>query len=453
MVPPTVDSARRVAWEVLAAVRTHGAYVNLTLPALLRERGVEGRDAAFATELTHGTVRRQGSYDAVLATCTDRPLSRLDPGVLDVLRLGCHQLLWMRVPSHAAVDTSVDLTRLMIGHRPTSLVNAVLRKVARRDFDAWMDVVAPAGECEPLARLAIVHSHPRWIVDAFYDALGASVAETEALLRADNEAPAVTLVARPGLLDPDDLTSDATHGRWSPYARTLTSGDPGAIPDVRRGRAGVQDEGSQLVTLAAAATAVDGRDCWWLDACAGPGGKAALLAALATARDARVMAQEIHPHRALLVANSLRLLKEAVVVVADGTQSTWRNDAFDRVLVDAPCTGLGALRRRPEARWRRTAADVAPLAHLQTTLLHRSLDATRPGGVAAYVTCSPHRAETVDVVARVRADRADVDLLDATEVMQSVTVERLADVAAPYLQLWPHRHGTDGMFLALLRRR
>jgi 16S rRNA (cytosine967-C5)-methyltransferase len=219
---------------------------------------------------------------------------------------------------------------------------------------------------------------------------------------------------------------------------------------VREGRAGVQDEGSQLMALALVAASLEGpsgRDDQWLDLCAGPGGKAALLGALAVERGAHLLAAELQPHRARLVARAVG--PTAWTVAADGRAPAWPGDRFDRVLLDAPCTGLGALRRRPEARWRRQPTDLPRLGVLQRALLQSALQSVRPGGVVAYVTCSPHIAETRVVVADVTRDRGDVDRLDARPYLAGVPL--LGD--GPDVQLWPHRHGTDAMYLALLRRR
>ncbi|KAA1423243.1 rRNA cytosine-C5-methyltransferase [Mumia zhuanghuii] len=441
-----VDPTRKVAWEVLRAVEEQDAYVNLLLPGLLRDHGITGRDAAFTTELTHGTIRRSRTYDAVLDTLAPKGI---DAPVRDVLRLGTHQLLAMRVPSHAAVSTSVDLTRAVIGHRPASFVNAVLRKVAAADLDTWVSRVAPPYAEDPVGHLAVVHAHPRWVVEAFRDALGEHDGELGALLAADNEPPQVTLVARPGLAEPGDLDGvDGEPGEWSPYAFRLAGGDPGGIPAVRDGRVGVQDEGSQLVAIVGASVPVDGPDERWLDLCAGPGGKAALLGAIAAGRGGTLVANEVTPHRADLVRSAVRLLDNTEVTVHDG-RTLESATPYDRVVVDAPCTGLGALRRRPEARWRRQPSDLESLTALQKALLEHALDLTRVGGVVAYATCSPHLSETRDIVDAVISARDDVEVLDATAVLPDVPH---LDRSAPYAQLWPHLHGTDAMFVAVLRR-
>lgn len=425
----SIDPARAVAYEAVREVDDKDAYVNLVVPRLLRDRGVSGRDAAFATELVSGAIRLRGTYDAIIASLARQGLEQVDPPVLDALRLGAHQLLSMRVPDHAAVSTTVELVRRHVGHKPVGFTNAVLRKIAARDLTAWIEEVTR--DLDGDEALAVAYSHPLWIVRELRAALP-QPEELPELLAADNAPPKVTLVARPGLIAPDELPG--TPGALSPYARILDGGgSPGDIAAVRDGRAGVQDEGSQLVAIGAADAPIEGRDECWLDLCAGPGGKAALWGALARRRGATVVANEVQRHRAELVRQGVRALDNVEVTVHDGRHGPWEPGSFDRVLVDAPCTGLGALRRRPESRWRRTPSDLADLTRLQGDLLGRALELVRPGGVVAYATCSPVVAET----------RGVVD--DAVRGRDDVTVEGTH-------QWWPHRDGTDAMFLALLRR-
>ncbi|MFJ1795438.1 RsmB/NOP family class I SAM-dependent RNA methyltransferase [Kitasatospora griseola] len=459
---PKKDPARIVAFRALRAVDERDAYANLILPSLLREaerKGMERRDAALATELVYGTLRGQGTYDAIIAACVDRPLREVDPPVLDVLSLGAHQLLGTRIPSHAAVSATVELARVVLGDGRAKFVNAVLRKISAQDLEGWVAQVAPPYEDDAEDHLAVVHSHPRWVVSSLWDALGrwqpedSGRAAMERLLDADNARPEVTLVARPGRSDVAELREalpEVEDGRWSPYAlRLAEGGDPAGLDAVRENRAGVQDEGSQLVALALANAPVDGPDRLWLDGCAGPGGKAALLGALAASRGAALVASEKQPHRARLVARALNGNPGPyAVITADGTQGAWQQGAFDRVLVDVPCSGLGALRRRPEARWRRRPEDIAGFGPLQRELLRSALDAARVGGVVGYATCSPHLAETRAVVDDVLRGREDVEWVDARPLLPGVP--ELGD--GPDIQLWPHLHGTDAMYLALLRR-
>jgi 16S rRNA (cytosine967-C5)-methyltransferase len=437
-----LDGARLTAYDVLDGVSSRAAYANLLLPQLLRERQHDERDAAFATQLAYGALRAQGTLDAVLAPLVSRPLGDLDPRVLDLLRLGAYQLIDLRVPSHAAVDTTVDLTRAIVGTGASGLVNAVLRKVATGgDRAQWLETLD--GDAE--TRLALATNHPRWIVEAWRDALG-DEAELEAALLADDAAPEVHLVAR--RMERAELVEESggEPGPWSPYAVRLHGGDPGRLPSVRSGRAAVQDEGSQLAALLLSRAPLEGPDAAWLDMCAGPGGKAGLLAAVRTG-GVRLTAADRAPHRADLVRTALVGEDDVEVLAADGTAPPWSAGSFDRVLLDAPCTGLGALRRRPEVRWRRTPDDVAPLVELQTALLDSALASVRVGGVVAYVTCSPHAAETVAVADAV-AGRANVEVLPVAPLFPEVPDMARGD----YGQLWPHRHGTDAMFMALLRR-
>ncbi|MCV7380104.1 rRNA cytosine-C5-methyltransferase [Mycobacterium alsense] len=442
-----LDPARAAAFEVLRAVSERDAYANLALPALLRQRGIGGRDAAFATELTYGTCRTRGLLDAVIGAAAGRPPQAIDPVLLDLLRLGAYQLLRTRVDAHAAVSTTVEQAGIEFDSARAGFVNAVLRTIAARDEKSWVEELAPDPSQDPVGHAAFVHAHPRWIAQAFADALGAAATELEAVLASDDQRPQVHLAARPGALTAAELAEavGGKVGRYSPYAVYLPGGDPGRLAPVRDGAALVQDEGSQLVARALTLAPVDGDTGRWLDLCAGPGGKTALLAALAPP-GARVTAVEPSPRRADMVAENTRGLGVEVLRV-DGRE-TGLEPGFDRVLVDAPCTGLGALRRRPEARWRRQPADVPALARLQRELLAAAIALTRPGGVVLYATCSPHLAETVGVVGDALR-RHPVSALDTRPLFEPIP-DGLGE--GPYAQLWPHRHGTDAMFAAALRR-
>lgn len=429
------DPARRAAYTALRRVTGEGAYANLAGHDELTR--LTGQDAAFATELFHGTCRLMGTYDLIIAEVTGRPLTKLQPEVLDVLRLAAHQVLSMRVADHAAVATSVELARQVVGERVAGLTNAVTRKILSRSLAEWTDQLS-AGR-SPLERLAITGHHPQWIVAAFADALDVDPetpegrAELTQTLAADNEAPRTALAIRPGLATIDELVDAGAEPIGEPPTGAWWTGDPGSLDCVVTGRAGVQDPGSQRAALALAdAAAPDGP---WLDLCAGPGGKAALLAGIAAEQGTWLLASERAEHRAELVRQAVRAYPDpAPVLVADGTRPPWRPGRFAKVMADVPCSGLGALRRRPEARWRKTPDDLDDLVPLQTALLTQALTALLPGGVAAYVTCSPHRAETVGVIEAVLAEHPGFEVVEQH-------------------QLWPHRDGTDAMFCALITRR
>jgi 16S rRNA (cytosine967-C5)-methyltransferase len=443
-----LDPARQAAFDVLRAVSERDAYANLALPALLRERAITGRDAAFATELTYGTCRVLGLLDAVIARAANRPVEQIDTVLLELLRLGAYQLLRTRVDAHAAVDTTVEQAAVEFDSARAGFVNGVLRNISARDEQSWVAELAPSADTDPVGHIAFVNAHPRWIAQACSDALGADAGQLGALLASDNERPLVHLAARPGAITADELATavDGAVGRYSPYAVYLSGGgDPGRLAPLRDGLAQVQDEGSQLVARALTLAPIDGADGRWLDLCAGPGGKTALLAAIGTATGARVTAVEPAAHRAELVEQHVRG-SDVEVLRVDGRDSGLAPASFDRVLVDAPCTGLGALRRRPEARWRRQPGDVPGLTKLQKELLASAIGLTRPGGVVLYATCSPHLAETVGVIADA-VRRHPVRAIDTRVLFEGVD-----DVGAgPHVQLWPHRQGTDAMFAAALQ--
>ncbi|PZE89211.1 RsmB/NOP family class I SAM-dependent RNA methyltransferase [Curtobacterium sp. MCBD17_008] len=500
-------SARRVAFDVLRAVQVDDAYANLLLPTRIRRAGLSARDAGFATELTYGTIRMIGRYDAVVALASGRRADLVEADVLDVMRLGVHQLLAMRTPTHAAVSATVELAREVGVARATGFVNAVMRKVAAKTPEEW-DALVTAG-LGGEALLATRWSHPVWVVSAFRDALAAERSRDElvALLAADNEAPRVQLAALPGVAtaedveqataratgdgdasgdEPpvgpvdDDTTGDRAVGgdaaaadtaggdtapATAPVAPDLpvspvgirgVAGDPARVPGVAAGRLRVQDEGSQLAALALSRSSEVRPGERWLDLCAGPGGKAALLAAEAAQAGATLVANELVPARVGLVREALRDFRDTVTVV-EGDGRRFGQDGsgvrFDRILLDAPCTGLGALRRRPEARWRKQPEDVAELAVLQEELLEAAVRVLAPGGTLAYVTCSPHLAETRGQVdALMRRHGHELEQLDTASVVRSVAARdpRVADGRT--VQLWPHRIGTDAMFIALVRR-
>ena len=329
------------------------------------------------------------------------------------------------------------------GQRVTGLVNAVLRRVAAHDLDHWLTALSEG--LEPLDRLAVRTAHPRWIVDAYADLLPPE--EVEPALRANNADVPVTLAVRPGLAEVAELlAAGAEPSRHSPFAARWT-GNPADLPAVREGRAGVQDEGSQLVTMAlAAADAPRGR---WLDLCAGPGGKTALLAGLADRTDS-VLAVDVAPHRAALVRRAVRAYPDPpAVVVADGTRPAWRAGSFARVLADVPCTGLGALRRRPESRWRRQPGRgrAAARTPARPARLGDRQRATGRGGRLRHLLPAPardHRCRGRDA-GPPRRRRGDPGRRPATGIPRR-------RVPGTSLQLWPHRHGTDAMFAAYLRR-
>jgi len=447
------QTARTVALDVLLAVEESDAYANLLLPTRIARAGLDAKDAALATELAYGTLRRRGPYDRGIELVAGRRIEQIDEPVLQALRLGVHQLLSMRIPPHAAVAETVEALKAHAGRGAVGFANGVLRTISRDDAATWIDrAVALAGSGEEA--LAIRHSHPLWVVRAIRQVLVAEgrEAELEAALAADNVSPRVSLAALPGLATPGELPG--RRGEASPLAVVLDGGDPSGVPAVAAGRARVQDEGSQLAALALsrARPVVPGER--WLDLCAGPGGKAALLAAEAAVGGAVLTANELVPARVGLVRQALAPFGDAVEVLeGDGTTIGERfPHRFDRILLDAPCTGLGALRRRPEARWRKQPSDVAGLGNVQAALLRSAVAALAPGGLIAYVTCSPHAAETRAIVKAALRAEPELRIVPTPPIIEAVAAGPLDLPTTDHVQLWPHRHGTDAMFVQLLTR-
>jgi 16S rRNA (cytosine967-C5)-methyltransferase len=453
-----VSAARSIALEVLTGVRERDAYANLLLPSLLSRQRPSREDAAFATELAYGTLRMAGRYDAIIAKAAGRPIEKIDPPVLDVLRLGAHQILALRTARHAAVHQSVEQVRAVAGRGAAGFANAVLRRVGERDSDEWTRVLT-AGVVDRFERAAVATGHPVWIVrefDAALDAMADGGGDLDPLLEVDDAAPPVGLVALPGLadrdaiVDPDGLA--LRPHRLSPIGVELEGGDPGKLDTVASGVVRVQDPGSQLAALALTRARPVRPGERWLDLCAGPGGKAAVLAAEAHLGGATLLANEITPARARLVEQALAAVPgEHPVEIGDGRRFAGGSRRFDRILLDAPCSGLGALRRRPEARWRKRPEDLPALTALQGDLIDAAVGALVPGGLLAYVTCSPVVVETTDVITAALGRHPGLRPIATAPVIDAVTGGRLHDAArGTAAQLWPHRHGTDGMFVQLL---
>ena len=439
---PKPDPVRLLVYDILKEVNRSDGYSNLLLPQALTTSNFEQRDKGFATELLYGTLRMQGRHDYIAAQVSDRPWSEVDSGIVDVVRLGAHQLFEMRVPSHAAVSATVELARKVLGESKASFVNALLRKMSAQSLDQWL---APANLIsDPVERLSIIYSHPEWIVSAYFDLLR-DFTEVESLLSANNLAATPTIVWWPGRSSAEELISlGAQPTKYSDYGMKI-EGAPSTLEAVRHRRAGVQDEGSQLVAQIFAKV-VSSQDNW-LDLCAGPGGKAALLSSLAKESGKKFTANEISAPRAKLVE---QVIGGARLLVGDGRDIATLGEMYGAILADVPCTGLGALRRRPEVRWRRTVADLRELTQLQRELSDAAISVLADGGFFGYATCSPHLAETSIAVSDILRKHPELELVDLQPYLPAELNSAMRDKS---LSLWTHRHETDAMFLAVFRKK
>lgn len=444
---------RQIAFELLRRVQDDDSYANLLLPTLLAEAKVDSRDAGFIQELSFGALRNKILYERIIEIASSRKIASIDSDVLIVLLIGAHQLLRMRVPTHAAINETVNLAKLKTNKSSVGFVNAVLRRVSEASVEDWIKRVTAKSESTD-DKLSVVYSHPTWITKSLKAALesrglGDSL---EDLLEADNIPAKVSTVALPGFSTVEELSAFGQAGEASPLSVELDVA-PNNVPLIKNGFARVQDQGSQLAVLALVNADLDTNDSGWLDICAGPGGKAALMASISRERGVSFNANEISEHRARLVTSALSPVSKVKVSVSDGRAFGADGPKYSRILLDAPCTGLGALRRRPEARWRKSPDDISGLSKLQRELFTASFDALLPGGVLAYVTCSPHLSETTALVSWAESKlKEQIELLPTNQILNSINPSLELDESFKTTQLWPHINGTDAMFIALFRK-
>jgi len=437
---PKPDASRLLAFDLLTEVNRNEGYSNLLLPQALNASKLDDRDRALVTELLYGTIRMQGKHDWVLSQISDRPWHEVDSGIVDICRLGVHKIHEMRTPDHAAVAATVEVARKRIGESQASFVNALLRSVTRKSIEDWFSPLASIQD--PVERLSITYSHPEWIVSAYFDLLK-NWDEVEAALRINNEAATPTLVSWPGYSTQEDLINIGGEPTdFSPFGAHW-KGNPGSLDLIKARKIGVQDEGSQLVAQVFSKAAEGNK---WLDLCAGPGGKAALLSAIARERGIDFTANEFSSARAELVK---QVVHGDRVLISDGRMIAQTGEKFDAILIDAPCTGLGALRRRPEVRWRRTLQDLRALTQLQRELIQSAIHALNPGGLLGYATCSPHLAETSIQIADIKKSNPDVEQVSVAAFLPQGLENAVRDGA---MSLWTHKHGTDAMYLALFQK-
>jgi 16S rRNA (cytosine967-C5)-methyltransferase len=440
---PRPEASRLLAYDVLHEVNRNAGYSNLLLPKALSQSSLDERDRAFATELVYGTLRMQGRHDWILGQASDRPWLEVDPALVDVARLGAHQLFEMRVPTHAAVSATVELGRKVLGESKASFLNAILRTVSKKSIDEYIEEISLIKD--DFERLEILYSHPQWIISAYLDQLG-NLQEVEELLEANNIAPRPTLVSWPGLSTQADLVEiGAQPTIYSPYGAVF-DGSPASLDLVISRKAGVQDEGSQLVADVFAQVSMNQNS--WLDLCAGPGGKAALLSAVAKTKGIDFVANEISDVRAKLVR---QVVQGAAVTTIDAREIAGAGKTYGAILADVPCTGLGALRRRPEVRWRRTVADLKSLVVLQSEIIDAAISVLEPGGFFGYATCSPHLSETRIAVSETLKRHSDMETVDVTPFLHPDL--RISGVDRASMTLWTHRHNTDAMFLSVMRKK
>jgi 16S rRNA (cytosine967-C5)-methyltransferase len=444
------SNPRQAAYSVLLRIQKEGCYADQLMDRELSAGRLSGPDRGLFAELVFGVLRRQGTLDHILSGLLAQPLARQEPQVLIFLRLGLYQLLYLdRIPESAAVNESVNLAKQILP-RASGLVNAVLRNYLRhKDSVTYPDPVAA-----PAASIAARHSHPAWLVKLWFSQIGE--AETELLAEASSRQPPLTLRANTLATTREELLEKfAANGitaapcRFSPFGLTVEGRHhiPG-LPGFREGLFAVQDEASQLAGILL--DPQPGERV--LDTCAAPGGKATHLAQLMDNRG-ELLAMDVSGSKLPLIQEAAQRLGITIIRtrMADLLQTgAFPSDAFDRVLLDAPCSGLGVIRRNPEAKWRLTPEDITRLAATQKVMLKNAIRMLRPGGVLLYSTCSTTLEENEDVVGDFLSRHPHYVLENLNEQFPDY---RELFTEEGMFRAWPHRHGMDGFFSARIRKK
>lgn len=451
-------SAREGALQVLYAVEVEGAYANLVLDQLLREASFSKLDRAFITEMVYGTLRWQKTVDWVLGQVLHTGIAGLTPWIRNILRLGTYQLLFMdRIPVSAVCNEGTNLAK-RYGHQGVArLVNGVLRNVARHDTD-WP---YPDPREMPVEYLAIRYSHPEWMVKRWLGRYG--YADTLALLKTNNRAAPNSIRTNTLRITPAKL-ADLLAQEGAPAEKSALVPEGlilkqvsayGDLKAMRQGLFQVQDESSMLAGYGlkpSPGTRV-------IDVCAGPGGKTTHLAQFME-KEGEIVALDLHEHKVGLIGENCRRLGINIVQTiqrdARDLPGPWEGWA-DFALVDAPCSGLGVLRRRPDARWQKSAKQIQELAGLQQEILQAASRCVKPGGVLLYSTCTLEPEENEDQINRFlggNRNQAEFKLEDLSECLPFVPqrAEEQQQIKQGRLTLLPYVYGTDGFFLARMRR-
>jgi 16S rRNA (cytosine967-C5)-methyltransferase len=439
-----LPNPRMVAIDLLVRVAESDSYINLLLPSFLTRAQVQDSDRGLIQELSYGTLRWQLQYDTFIDHFTAG--KTLSPKLRIAIRLGLHQLFRMRIPAHAAIHETVELVKTF-EKSAAGMANAVLRNADRAGFEKLLIDCTAGKRLEE--SLAIRFSHPTWVVSALRSALelDGKQDQLEELLEANNVTPAVNLAALPNTAAAKYLSDEGLEPGGAAPTAFLAQGNPEAYlstPGVR-----VQDQGSQLVALALLEVAdKSGR---WLDMCAGPGGKAAMLQAGISESGGVLDCLEPIPNRADLVRNALNPNLPGNVKVGYGQDA--KPNSYDAVLLDAPCSGLGSVRRKPESRWRKTTDQLSGLTKTQAELLESATKALKPGGYLLYSTCSPLVIETNTQIKQLLDSHPELELINANEILNQISPQLGMSTNRKTAQLWTHLHATDAMFIALLRKK
>ncbi|WP_340009597.1 16S rRNA (cytosine(967)-C(5))-methyltransferase RsmB [Paenibacillus sp. FSL K6-0276] len=441
-----------MALDILVKVEQQGAYSNLLLNSSLQKSALSREDVGLVTELVYGSISRMNTLDYVLEGFVSKGIAKLQSWVRNLLRLSLYQIMYLdRIPSHAAVNEAVNIAKKK-GHQGISgMVNGVLRSVLRAgDLPVIPDGLSQA------QRISIQYSHPLWLVERWITEYGVDTAE--AICAANNEPPAVsvrvntTMISREALLSQmKEQGLQASASEVSPYGIVVKGGGNLALSSwYRDGYLSVQDESSMLVAEAVAPEP----GMRVLDCCAAPGGKTAHMGELMK-DEGHIFANDLHPHKAKLISDqSARLGLDCVVTGSSDAlelEHTLEHNSFDRILLDAPCSGLGVIRRKPDLKWRKRPEDVTSVASLQGQLLQSVSKLLKPGGILVYSTCTTEQTENSEVVAAFLKQNPDFTSVTFASPLWD-RMEGTALAEGEGIQLLPHHYGSDGFYISRLQR-
>lgn len=443
-------TARELALDVLIAVEQRGAYSNLALTNALRKTKLDPRDVALATELVYGTVGRLNSLDFYLKPQLKTPLPKLEPWVRNLLRLTAYQLFHLeRIPHFAAINEAVEIAKRR-GQKASGFINGVLRATLRNQDN----LRPPSAQKDWVRHTAIKHAHPEWMVQTWEQTFGREA--TDALCAANNTRPTFSLRVNTHRTTRDELLQTladagikAAPSTVSPYGILLEEGlDITQLPAFRDGLCTVQDESSMLVAQALAPE--PGQRT--LDCCAAPGGKTTHLAELMHDQG-EVLAVDIHDHKIELIHNIADRLGLSSIQTRAGDIRDVISDAgsFDRILLDAPCSGLGVIRRKPDLKWFKQPGDIREISEIQRDLLHTVAPALKPGGYLVYSTCTILPEENELLVRDFLDSHPDFEPAPIADVLPQGV--QPADPNAWFIQILPQDFNSDGFFISRLRRK
>lgn len=449
----TPTNARHLAVELLTRVEAEKAYSNLLLDKLLKQSGLERLDAAFATELVYGTLQRQLTIDYYLQKFVTKGWGKLEPWVRNLLRISFYQLYYLdRVPAHAAINEAVELAK-RLGHRGISgMVNGVLRNVERQKSSLEIPDNLPT-----VKRLSLTYSHPEWMIKQWIKLYGEG--ETERICKANNEPPHVSIRVNRGKRSREELVAELQEQGVDASPSPLSSSgivvkQAGNMADTdwyREGVFSIQDESSMLV-----GEAVDPKPGMTvLDCCAAPGGKTTHLAELMNDQGT-VIGCDIHEHKEALIRKQAHRLGLASIQTLAGDARTLSDrfpaESFDRVLLDAPCSGLGVIRRKPDLKWAKQAEEVKALSRIQAELLEAVHPLVKPGGFLIYSTCTIAAEENEKQISSFLSKHQEFVLSPFPAALSSVE-QRTGARSEGMLQLLPHHYNSDGFFICRLQKR